>query len=155
MGLDSAGKPLDRAMPRYRMTHGDLADLVAYLMVIGRESDPGLSADRIRIGVIVAPSRLFPEMGLAVRAALTAFVSEINRAGGVYQREIELCFSRVARAARRPCGGGNRVCETRTGVRTRRLVYRRRRRAKLRDVSTRKACRSSAPRRFIRKPISH
>ena len=93
MGLDSAGRSLDHAMPRYRMTHGDLADLVAYLMVIGRESDPGLSADRIRIGVIVAPSRLFPEMSLAVRAALTAFVSEINRAGGIYQREIELCFT--------------------------------------------------------------
>ena len=93
MGLDSAGRSLDHAMPRYRMTHGDLADLVAYLMVIGREPDPGLFADRVRIGVIVAPSRLFPEMGLAVRAALTAFVSEINRAGGIYQREIELCFS--------------------------------------------------------------
>ena len=93
MGLDSAGRSLDNAMPRYRMTHGDLADLVAYLMVIGRELDPGLFADRVRIGVIVAPSRLFPEMGLAVRAALTAFVSEINRAGGIYQREIELCFS--------------------------------------------------------------
>ena len=79
MGLDSAGRSLDHAMPRYRMTHGDLADLVAYLMVIGRELDPGLRADRVRIGVIVAPSRLFPEMGLAVRAALTAFVSEINR----------------------------------------------------------------------------
>ena len=93
LGLDSAGVPLDRAMPRYRMTHEDLADLVAYLKVIGRELDVGLTAERIRIGVIVAPSRLFPEMSLAVRAVLTAFVSEINRAGGVYQREIELCFS--------------------------------------------------------------
>ncbi len=27
------------------------------------------------------------------RAALTAFVSEFNRAGGIYQREIELCFT--------------------------------------------------------------
>ncbi len=93
MGLDSAGGMLDQAMPRYRMTHGDLADLVAYLMVFGRELDPGLSANRVRIGVIVAPTRLIPEMGLAVRAALTALVSEINRAGGVYQREIELCFT--------------------------------------------------------------
>jgi ABC-type branched-subunit amino acid transport system substrate-binding protein len=93
MGLDSAGRSLDYAMPRYRMTHGDLADLVAYLMVIGRELDPGLSADRVRIGVILAPSRLFPEMSLAVRAALTALASEINRAGGIYQRELELCFT--------------------------------------------------------------
>jgi ABC-type branched-subunit amino acid transport system substrate-binding protein len=93
MGLDSAGKSLDVAMPRYRMTHGDVADLVAYLKVLGRELDPGLSADRVRIGVILAPSRLFPEMSVAVRAAVTAFVSELNRAGGVYQRAIELCFT--------------------------------------------------------------
>jgi ABC-type branched-subunit amino acid transport system substrate-binding protein len=93
MGLDSAGRSLDQAMPRYRLTQGDIADLVAYLMVLGRESDPGLSGDRIRIGVIVAPSRQFPEMSLAVRAAVSAFVSEINRAGGVYHREIELCFT--------------------------------------------------------------
>jgi ABC-type branched-subunit amino acid transport system substrate-binding protein len=96
MGLDSAGRTLDQAMPRYGMTHGDLADLVVYLTVLGRELDPGLSADRIRIGVIVAPAPLFPEMSFAVRAALTAFVAEINRAGGVYQREIELCFTESA-----------------------------------------------------------
>jgi ABC-type branched-subunit amino acid transport system substrate-binding protein len=93
MGLDSAGKPLDAAMPRYRMTHGDLADLIAYLTVLGRESEPGLSEDRIRIGIIVPPSRLFPEMGPALRAALGAFVSDINRAGGIYRREIELSFA--------------------------------------------------------------
>lgn len=93
MGLDPAGRSLDDAMPRYRMTHGDLADLVAYLQVIGREMDPGLSADRIRIGVIVAPQRLLPEMNLAVRAAVSAYVAVLNREGGVYQREIELCFS--------------------------------------------------------------
>jgi ABC-type branched-subunit amino acid transport system substrate-binding protein len=96
MGFDPAGRSLDQAMPRYRMSHGDLADLVAYLMVLGRESDPGLSADRIRIGVIVAPSRLLPERSHAVRSALTAFVSEINRAGGVYQRKIDLCFAEAA-----------------------------------------------------------
>jgi ABC-type branched-subunit amino acid transport system substrate-binding protein len=96
MGFNSAGRSLDQAMPRYRMTHGDLADLVAYLMVLGRELDPGLSADRIRIGVIVAPPRLLPERSHAVRAALTAFVSEVNRAGGVYQRTIDLCFAEAA-----------------------------------------------------------
>jgi ABC-type branched-subunit amino acid transport system substrate-binding protein len=93
MGLDSAGAQLDRAMPRYRMTQTDVADLVAYLMVLGRELDPGLHADRLRIGVIVAPSPLYPEMSGAVRAVLTAFVSELNRAGGIYQREIDLCFA--------------------------------------------------------------
>jgi ABC-type branched-subunit amino acid transport system substrate-binding protein len=93
MGLDSAGRSLDQAMPRYRMSHVDVADLLAYLTVVGRELDPGLSAERVRIGVILAPLQLLPEMSLAVRAAVTAFVSKVNRAGGVYQREIELCFA--------------------------------------------------------------
>jgi ABC-type branched-subunit amino acid transport system substrate-binding protein len=93
MGVDPAGKPLDAAMPRYRVTHADLADLVAYLVVLGRELEPGVSEDRIRIGVILPPSPLFPEMGPALRAALSAFASEINRAGGIYRREIELTFA--------------------------------------------------------------
>ncbi len=93
MGLDSSGRSLDHAMPRYRMTNSDLADLVSYLMVLGRELDPGLSAHRVRIGVILPPSQRFPEMNQAMRAALAAFVSEFNRAGGVYHREIDLRFT--------------------------------------------------------------
>ena len=93
MGLNPAGKPLDDAMPRYRMTHRDLADLVAYLKVIGLELDPGLTVDKIRIGVILPPRRQFAEMHAAVRAATVAFIEEANRLGGVYDRKIELCFS--------------------------------------------------------------
>ncbi|MEO8495201.1 MAG: ABC transporter substrate-binding protein [Planctomycetota bacterium] len=93
MGFDSGGKLLADAMPRYRMAHQDLADLAAYLMVIGRELDPGLSTDRIRIGVILAPLQVLPEMNHAVRQVVSAYISEFNRGGGVYQREIELHFS--------------------------------------------------------------
>lgn len=97
MGLNPAGKRLDDAMPRYRMTHRDLADLIAYLKVIGDELDPGLSADTIRIGVILPPQVPFGDLHGAIRAATRAYVEEFNRQGGVYQREIELCFSEAPR----------------------------------------------------------
>jgi ABC-type branched-subunit amino acid transport system substrate-binding protein len=110
MGLDPAGKRLDDAMPRYRMTHRDLADLVAYLKVLGGELDPGLSADKIRIGVILAPRGQFYDMHLAVRASASAFVAEFNRQGGVYQRDIELCFSEApARIEDRAAAAGDFV----------------------------------------------
>lgn len=93
MGLNPAGKRLDDAMPRYRMTHRDLADLISYLKVLGSELDPGLSADTIRIGVILAPRSQFQDLHDAGRAAVTAFVEEYNQLGGVYKRRIKLCFS--------------------------------------------------------------
>lgn len=96
MGLGPQGRQLDDAMPRYRMTHQDLDDLVAYLKVVGHELDPGLTAEKIRVGVVLAPRQLFPEMHASVRAAVTAFVAELNEAGGVYHREIELRFAEAA-----------------------------------------------------------
>lgn len=92
MGLNPAGDPVDPAMPRYRMIHSDLADLTAYLKVLGRERDPGVSDKTVRIGVVLPPSGSFPTAGPAVRRALQAQVSGINRRGGIYQRRINLLF---------------------------------------------------------------
>ena len=39
-GSMPAGTGSDPAMPRYRLTHEQAADLVAYLEVLGRETDP-------------------------------------------------------------------------------------------------------------------
>ena len=54
MGLDSAGYPLDSAMPHFRLTQQDASDLLAYLDVIGSASQPGISNDSIRINVLGA-----------------------------------------------------------------------------------------------------
>jgi ABC-type branched-subunit amino acid transport system substrate-binding protein len=91
MGIDSGGKPLNFAMPRYRLTHGELADLTAYLKRLGTEWDPGITPTALRIGVILPPQTL-PEMRRAVREPLTAYFAELNDAGGIYDRRIELEF---------------------------------------------------------------
>ena len=44
LGLDSAGNRLHVAMPRYRLTRQDAADLLAYLKRLGHEEEPGLAA---------------------------------------------------------------------------------------------------------------
>src|ERR1700686_2249474 len=43
LGIDASGNRLDQAMPRYRLTQEQAADLVAYLEEIGREADPGVT----------------------------------------------------------------------------------------------------------------
>ena len=92
LGIDPAGNRLHTAMPRYRMSLEDMADLVAYLKRLGRDPDPGLTDTAIRVGTILPSSERFAEMNQAIRATLTAYFDEINQAGGIYNRRIELRF---------------------------------------------------------------
>jgi hypothetical protein len=52
MGFDSARNPLNTAMPRYAMSQDDASDLLDFLAILGSESQPGITDDTIRIGVI-------------------------------------------------------------------------------------------------------
>jgi mono/diheme cytochrome c family protein len=86
MGLDPDGKALHKAMPRYTLTLADASDLVAYLKVVGRLSDPGLTETSVRIGVILPPGN----DGTVMREALSRHFAQVNRLGGVFGRTIEL-----------------------------------------------------------------
>jgi len=52
MGFDSARNPLNTAMPRYTMSQEDASDLLDFLAILGNESQPGITDETIRIGVI-------------------------------------------------------------------------------------------------------
>jgi mono/diheme cytochrome c family protein len=86
MGLDPDGKALHKAMPRYTLTLADASDLVAYLKVVGRLSDPGLTETSVRIGVILPPGK----DGTVMREALSRHFAQVNRLGGIFGRTIEL-----------------------------------------------------------------
>src|SRR5262249_39254119 len=84
MGIDSAGNRL-AVMPRYRFSQEDLADLVAYIKVLGTLPDPGLAEDSVRAGILL-PAGAGDEAAAAVRA----YFEEINRRGGIYGRRLAL-----------------------------------------------------------------
>jgi ABC-type branched-subunit amino acid transport system substrate-binding protein len=91
-GLDPAGTALNTAMPRYRMTPADLADLVAYLRRLGADRDPGVADDRLVLGALLPPAGERPAVAAAIREALGTVTRRVNDRGGVYGRRLELAF---------------------------------------------------------------
>lgn len=98
MGIDAGGEQLDRAMPRYQLSHEDLDDLIAYLKKMGTERDPGVTETHLRVGVMLAPRASMGATHDAVRAVLTAYFDEVNQRGGVYGRHIDLQFAEAPEA---------------------------------------------------------
>lgn len=86
LGIDPEGQKLGLAMPRYRLSQADMSDLLAYLQRLGTEPVPGVSANKIRLGTLLAPG----EGGEAVRRVLNAAVEETNAQGGIFGRTLEL-----------------------------------------------------------------
>lgn len=91
-GLDPSGGRLDPGMPSYRMTPGQMADLVAYLRVLGQEADvdPGVSETAIRVGAALPMTGALSRIGEDVEGALSAYFAEVNAQGGIYGRRFEL-----------------------------------------------------------------
>ena len=89
-GVDPGGNKLLQVMPRYVMSREDLADLIAYLQLIGKEQVPGVTENKIVIGTLVPASGYLVEMGQVVTAATKAVFAELNSQGGIYGRQLEL-----------------------------------------------------------------
>lgn len=91
-GVDSRGGRLHPGMPRYKMAAAQMADLIAYLRKIGKESDadPGLSEDEIKIGAALPMSGALARVGEDIKAALAACFADANKKGGIYGRRIAL-----------------------------------------------------------------
>jgi ABC-type branched-subunit amino acid transport system substrate-binding protein len=102
-GLDPAGNRLDWAMPRYALSRGDAEVLIAHLKRLGEERAPGVGDATLRIGTILPEAKRVPPAG-AMRAALAAYVQQVNRAGGLHQRRLELVVASDYREARERFG---------------------------------------------------
>jgi ABC-type branched-subunit amino acid transport system substrate-binding protein len=89
-GVDPAGHELGLTMPRFRMPDADLDSLIAYLSVLGKESDPGLTSSEIRIGTIIPATGPLQETGASFAGLLQAYLEEVNTQGGIYGRKINL-----------------------------------------------------------------
>ncbi len=89
-GTDPAGNKLLPVMPRYVMTREDLADLIAYLQLLGKEKEPGISDNKIVIGTMVESTGKLADFGRAISAVTNAYFEEVNSQGGIYGRRLEL-----------------------------------------------------------------
>jgi ABC-type branched-subunit amino acid transport system substrate-binding protein len=98
LGIDAGGNVLLGAMPRYRLSQDQAAALITYLQVLGREVDPGVTADRVRVGVLLPAG---PEAAV-VRADLDAYATRLERAGGIYGRRLDLRYLAAAGLAGEP-----------------------------------------------------
>ncbi|HEX8336315.1 MAG TPA: ABC transporter substrate-binding protein [Pyrinomonadaceae bacterium] len=102
-GVDPAGNNLLTAMPRYRMSAEDMADLIAYLKRIETDRDPGLTDTSVEVGVVLPSAGALAETGASMRAVLAAFFEDLNARGGVYNRKVTLrVFDKTEAAASAP-----------------------------------------------------
>ncbi|HZI17983.1 MAG TPA: ABC transporter substrate-binding protein [Pyrinomonadaceae bacterium] len=110
-GVDPAGNELAVAMPRYRISAEDMADLVAYLKRIEFERDPGLSDERVRVGTILHSAGALAPTAAAMRDVLRAYFDDLNERGGIYNRRIELTAAEAGPAAESVIGAARRLTE--------------------------------------------
>ena len=89
-GLDPAGNKLLVAMPRYRMSAEEMAELIAYLKRIETDYAPGINDTSIEVGVVLPSKGPLVEMGESMRAVIAAYFEDLNTRGGVYNRRITL-----------------------------------------------------------------
>ncbi|MBV9924311.1 MAG: ABC transporter substrate-binding protein [Acidobacteria bacterium] len=89
-GVDPNGNTLLVAMPRYKLSPEDAADLVAYLKRIESDQDPGITDTTLRVGTVLPTQGALADTGAAMRDVLNAYFSEVNSRGGVYNRKLEL-----------------------------------------------------------------
>lgn len=89
-GIDPAGNRLNPAMPVYSMPDEDLEALVEYLQYLGTEWDPGITERTIRIGTILPSGGPAEGISHMIKKTTQAYFEEINQAGGIFGRTLEL-----------------------------------------------------------------
>ncbi|MBI5015032.1 MAG: ABC transporter substrate-binding protein [Deltaproteobacteria bacterium] len=89
-GVYPGGQPGDPSMPVYEMAAQDLEDLVAFLAVLGDDTDPGIGETTVRVGTLLPSEGPAAGIGQTMRDVLLATFGAVNQAGGVYGRRIEL-----------------------------------------------------------------
>lgn len=95
-GLDPAGQRLNPAMPRYLLAQSDTAAIAAYLRRIDDDHDPGIHAERLRIGTLLPLSGPLAESGRLAEKVLQGVFAQVNSGGGLHGRQLELVVGDVA-----------------------------------------------------------
>ena len=94
-GVDSTGNNLLIAMPRYKISAQDMADLIAYLKRIDSDLDPGVTDSLVKVGLILPSEGALADIGAAMKDVLSAYFDDLNNRGGIFNRKVDL---RIANA---------------------------------------------------------
>lgn len=89
-GVDPSQNVLDPAMPRYSLSRDDLHSLVAYLKVLEREAEPGVSATTVHLGTVLPTRGRLASLGRSMRGVLESYLAELNARGGIHGRTIAM-----------------------------------------------------------------
>jgi ABC-type branched-subunit amino acid transport system substrate-binding protein len=91
-GLDPDGARLHPGMPRYVMTREQMADLIAYLKRLDKDSstEAGMTDESVKVGAALPLTGPLAQVGEDIKATLNASFAQINAQGGIYGRRFEL-----------------------------------------------------------------
>jgi ABC-type branched-subunit amino acid transport system substrate-binding protein/mono/diheme cytochrome c family protein len=89
-GVDSAGRPLDAAMPRFQLSAPEATDLLAWLKQIATAPATGVTDEVIRVGALLPADPALAAEGERDRQLFAACCDDLDRAGGLYRRRLEL-----------------------------------------------------------------
>lgn len=108
-GVDPAGNTMLAAMPRFKMSPEDVADLLAYVKRIEDDHDPGIYEASVKVGTILPSKGALAEIGAAMRDVLAAFFADVNGRGGIYNRRVELEVADAGNSAAQAAEGVRRL----------------------------------------------
>lgn len=110
-GVDPSKNTMLAAMPRYKLSAEDTADLVAYLKRIEDDQDPGLTDAAVRVGTLLPTEGPLAGTGAAMKDVLAAYFQELNAGGGVFGRRVELQFAETGAGSATTTAGARRLIE--------------------------------------------
>lgn len=86
------GRALQASMPRYEWSDSEREALVALIQALGTDAEPvrGVTPRTLTLGTLLPLSGPRAALGQALLLGLHSHFDEINRAGGLYGRSIEL-----------------------------------------------------------------
>jgi ABC-type branched-subunit amino acid transport system substrate-binding protein len=111
VGVDPAGNTMLSAMPRFKMSPEDVADLIAYVKRIEDDRDPGLSSASVKVGTLLPARGPLAETGASMRDVLVAYFDELNSKGGIYNRRVELQAAETGTDASATAANARRLVE--------------------------------------------
>jgi mono/diheme cytochrome c family protein len=91
-GLGRDGVALHAPMPQFALTIAEQQALMAYLQVLGTEAQPqpGVYKERLVLGTVLPLTGPQAAIGARIQTTLMSRIAQVNSAGGMFGRRIEL-----------------------------------------------------------------